>query len=631
MKEQNWRRGPLGGEVETFIGQSSPHGMHSRAVFLWQTWLQLEEDPKFPEFAASLSLSQFNSQRILLELWHGRPADQQLLRDCLEYFQTIADSGESEDAPKAGDPDYRLPFIETGSAFQSCIFDLFMWEFFCVVDDESIGIFSVMLQNVRQKAANYMACSRLARRCFEPYLGKEHQWNEASQKSASLSPEHYQPRSSWKRDSISVGASLEPCPWLPEKSIENRLPYFLWDRVEKKTVVAGELKDPPNYIAISHTWGRWIIDGPPVSLLGTPWLIPQNMRFEVAQLAEILQAVPLPHRYIWLDLVCIPQDHSERANIEISRQAMIFREASFTIMWLSDVPRWKYLLSVIEWLCLDFSLDTGFLGEKPEGAMSQEEATPPPPIELLNSASETEAKVDSSSPNPWFTSLWTLQEICLRPDMLICNSAWEFLTIRENIPITFDELVALSQASSNIDERRAECPSSRKPKGVVELGSLLTSTGLSGLLTMSRPSILILGNHRHCLERRAEAIMAVMDATEWFSTSSEESNEAELVLNTYPIAFVNEVKSKLGPATFFRSDTGQPYFANILAQLRVSMEVQVVGSMLPFGPGPPKIFSEVGSDPLLLPHPSVDTWIVEPTGCVRIKEAVIVSSSRGKQ
>jgi hypothetical protein len=50
--------------------------------------------------------------------------------------------------------------------------------------------------------------------------------------------------------------------------------------------------------------------------------------------------------------------------------------------------------------------------------------------------------------------------------------------------------------------------------------------------------------------------------------------------------------------------------------------------MLPFGPGLPKFFHDMKSDPNMSSDNSVNTWIIDPTGCVRIKEAVIVSSSR---
>lgn len=554
MTEQNWRKGPLADAVNSFLSEYGPRTLplHSKAVFNWRRWLQLAESPSAFEFSSTLSISQYNSHRILLELWRGRPADQQLLGDILGYFQKIADEGESGDAPKVGDRDYRLPSMDTSSAFQSSIFNLFMWEFFCATEDEDgVGLFLTILHDVRREAASYMACSRLARPCLGPYLGDDQRWDEFSSGAASLSTGHYQLRSSWTRGSISAGASLEPCAWLEGGFDTHGLPYFLWDRLEEKTIAVQELKDRPDYIAISHTWGRWKIDGPPISLSGTPWQIPQNTRFSVADLANILQLVPLPHRYIWLDLLCIPQDHSERAKIEISRQATIFRAASAAIMWLNDVTEWKYLSAAVEWMCLDFNHDNGFLLTEPENNILQGDSTSISSIELFNRRTEAKAGIDTASLNPWFTPLWTLQEICLRPDMLICNATWELLSVRQNVAVAFDELVALYQANSTADGKRSKSPDPRKPRAVAELIHLLGHTGLSSLLTMSRPTILILGNQRQCLERHAEAIMAVLGATEWFSPSSEDSAEDNLVLDMYPIDFVNEIRAKIGPATFF--------------------------------------------------------------------------------
>ena len=76
----------------------------------------------------------------------------------------------------------------------------------------------------------------------------------------------------------------------------------------------------PDYICISHTWGRWIIDkAPAVDVPGVNWPVPQNTLFRVEDLPDRLEAA-FPGKCIWLDLVCIPQDRSKRALIEIGRQ-----------------------------------------------------------------------------------------------------------------------------------------------------------------------------------------------------------------------------------------------------------------------------------------------------------------------
>jgi hypothetical protein len=346
---------------------------------------------------------------MLLELWQGRPVDQQLLRGILDYFQTIADEGEHEDCPKVGDQAYRLPSMNTSSAFHSGNVALFKWEFFVYTDDDKgARLSSTILHDVRQEAAMYMSCSRLARQCFELYLENSHRWDQHPLGMSSLSAGHNQLRSSYIRDSIRSGASLEPCAWL-EGGLDTTGPsYFLWDRLEEKTITIQDLTDRPHYVAISYTWGRWKIDVPLVAVSGTPWQVLLNTRFNVVDLARILRLISLSHRYIWLDLLCIPQDHSRLAKIEISRPATIFREASFTIMWLNDIPKWKYFPAAIEWICLAFNRYNGFLATEPaEENNVPEEGTSVSAVEPLNIHTEQEPSSDLTI-NSWFTSLWTL-------------------------------------------------------------------------------------------------------------------------------------------------------------------------------------------------------------------------------
>jgi hypothetical protein len=97
--------------------------------------------------------------------------------------------------------------------------------------------------------------------------------------------------------------------------------------------------------------------------------------------------------------------------------------------------------------------------------------------------------------------------------------------------------------------------------------------------------------------------MAVLDATEWYSTSSEDSAEKTLVLGLYPSDFVNKVLVKLGPDTFFSSDSMELYFVQFLERLSPLGEVHAIGSMLPFGEDFPRLFNEIKSDPSLSPIP----------------------------
>ena len=88
-------------------------------------------------------------------------------------------------------------------------------------------------------------------------------------------------------------------------------PYYLWDRIERRTVIAHR-SESPHYIVITHTWGRWRkIPFSDVPVPGVLWPVPENTLFNVISLPSLLARVPFAARYIWFDLFCIPQNMSD--------------------------------------------------------------------------------------------------------------------------------------------------------------------------------------------------------------------------------------------------------------------------------------------------------------------------------
>ena len=95
---------------------------------------------------------------------------------------------------------------------------------------------------------------------------------------------------------------------------------------------------------MSHTSGRWRKEAPPEKVDGTPWLIPQTERFDIFALGDRLQGSERPTRYTWFDLIFIPQRRSDPiANQEIARQAEIFQNAKYAVVWLNDVTEFSGL------------------------------------------------------------------------------------------------------------------------------------------------------------------------------------------------------------------------------------------------------------------------------------------------
>lgn len=110
----------------------------------------------------------------------------------------------------------------------------------------------------------------------------------------------------------------------------------------------------PHYRAISYTWGRWRLRPgqkrrDPAALRkppGVPWEIPRvdSTHFTPAQLARALDTVCnprdtnlIPVVFVWLDLACIDQRLGPLPMLEVGRQAGIFARSDGVAVWLSHV------------------------------------------------------------------------------------------------------------------------------------------------------------------------------------------------------------------------------------------------------------------------------------------------------
>jgi hypothetical protein len=208
--------------------------------------------------------------------------------------------------------------------------------------------------NVRRQAAVYAYTQRFA---WETYL--EHKStcvlecmaeSEESRKLAlSLPGVFLRPFDHF----LARGSVVNPCPWLSNDIDElNNMPYYLWDIENSCTVTTSTLGFRPDYVAISHTWGRWVKDSP-IAITGVPdWRVPQNKLFDVRDLPRLLKKVPGGMQYAWMDLLCIPQDGSIIGTQEIARQAKIFQGAKYAVAWLNQVQSFEGLRSICQWQAL---------------------------------------------------------------------------------------------------------------------------------------------------------------------------------------------------------------------------------------------------------------------------------------
>ena len=290
-----------------------------------------------------------------------------------------------------------------------------------------------------------------------------HSFYTKSRKNEDLNPSPY------------IEDPLSHCPWLLDEAHSQEKPHYLWDVENECSVVVNELVQVPDYVCISHTWGRW--RQPPetdVVVRGVPWKVPRNSKFDVQTLPAHFKNITQPYAYIWFDLFCIPQNTydacwKELADQEISRQSSIFRRSSMCFAWFSEVSEWSSLLRALNWLSALY-LHKSANAEVYGGSemVAEISAFAEEPIELMITRLESEVIAvirDKTSgqqipeseyeasiwPSPWFSSLWTLQEAVLCPSLILLNKKFEQLKDGAGSAIPLNALFSLTNLCSILD------------------------------------------------------------------------------------------------------------------------------------------------------------------------------------
>lgn len=444
-------------------------------------------------------------------------------------------------------------------------------------------------------------------------------------------------------------------PWLRDQSPAG-LPHYLWDVAECCTVTVSELPFVSDYTCISHTWGRWRLDSY-ASIPGVPWLVPENSLYNVRMLPDMF--FQLGVRYVWFDLFCIPQDGSLIADIEIGRQTEIFRHANNCVAWLHDVCSWGSVRSALDWIGLRFLTSTTAIqypGVDYSSALRHaEEGAAQDWPELIKTLTQPDGS-DTLQPASWFSSLWTLQEAVLCPDMKLCSQDWDVLTDRRGNHLTLAVFCGLISEFNRVCVRDwtdgpsqdslegiYPLPWSRNPapESTKQLIQVLTQTRLSDAIeTRSPMAVLMTAPVRQCTSDRELAIMSAIGITDWYNRRLSQGLRPQegmhKIFGLYDIDFVREAAQKFG-AAFYWGDV-EDITRLTDSDCTDGPSEKHIGSMLPFSG-----FSRSGDraarsqgamlDPARLrkEHPAVAGWEVLPNGAVRIHMAGITASSKEYQ
>ncbi|KAI1742966.1 hypothetical protein F4680DRAFT_410622 [Xylaria scruposa] len=213
----------------------------------------------------------------------------------------------------------------------------------------------------------------------------------------------------------------EDCQWPRRLLHVNSLTSHYWAPGN----VYGSHKEP-RYNAITYTWGRFQLakEDPrypstdPLPVKGIKWqrYLPRMNpdHFTVKEMIDIIRVASEPAngyqaaQFVWLDIACIDQTpDSEDYYREIARQAKIFRGAADVFIWLTT-------MNTLE---LEQTLSTLVNLSRGDQFQSLED--------FRSSSTVWFSKLDKAilrlTKDPWFTSLWTLQEAFLSPHAIIIS------------------------------------------------------------------------------------------------------------------------------------------------------------------------------------------------------------------
>lgn len=161
--------------------------------------------------------------------------------------------------------------------------------------------------------------------------------------------------------------------------------------------------EQPSYNILSYTWGRFIsASGQCIEIDNIPWAVPriEPKHFTANDFNNAIRRVASGVTHIWVDIACIDQEDDEIKLDEIGHQAGIFDRAESAYVWLNHC-RQHDLKVLLEQLRENVNIiGSAFLAKK----------------DLIPLTKAIKQNLHKIFGDPWFSSLWTLQEAFLRPD-----------------------------------------------------------------------------------------------------------------------------------------------------------------------------------------------------------------------
>lgn len=336
----------------------------------------------------------------------------------------------------------------------------------------------------------------------------------------------------------------------------------------------------PLYIAVSYTWGRFQLRSPnekphvgALPIRGVPWSIPrvdpdihfsvhefQHVIHEMMKTAEryyefdhlksprALQKTPVSwlvrpllrwlerhkmvYEFLWLDIACIDQRAGPIQMDEIGRQARIFMNAKYSYVWLSHLSCDK-----IESLLDDLSVANNGLQRELFDPKHRNDGH-----HWILLATQA---VRGFTDDPWFKSLWTLQEGYLCNHAIILSREGRVSYDLSKIVVRSFSLNYLFKLTYDIILWSERTLTTRDYPELVELMDLVHRTGLAALFCNNPMGLLGVSYNRNPTNEldRVYGIMQTLGTNFRVGTNSDhvytlrelEDELGASILQTYPV------------------------------------------------------------------------------------------------
>ncbi|KAH6684513.1 heterokaryon incompatibility protein-domain-containing protein [Halenospora varia] len=303
----------------------------------------------------------------------------------------------------------------------------------------------------------------------------------------------------------------------------NGSPKWLWDSKTDKTMATTDSMLREGYIAISYTWGRFRLSGQWRTEPGVPWRMPAlrpNGQLDISNLKRVLCQLPNA-RYFWIDVYCIDQENKEEKAREIDKQGAIFENAKGVLAWLWTIDDAKEFSEAMQ------ELGSALRWYFTQYPTSDSRSKMKSPSELVL-VDEFGKKLRE---DPWFSSLWCLQEKVLAPATIWIARDGSFCRINKEFATTH----FIAQAMSLVLAREALYEDNVQDDGLLTLdptanhvlhgcnphwddwtifdkwrGWTFQKASIITCLAASRINILLAASKRTAIEARGLACLAAL-------------------------------------------------------------------------------------------------------------------------